>query len=306
MTKNSMVFLFLFFLLFQNTGLKAQDLSFLRYGGGARSLGMANAYTALAGGAEAAFWNPAFLNQRTIGTAILDYSNNDNNQGFSLGISYNLNIINLGFSHYFEYTHIKDYPPKEWFAGISISKQLIYNLSLGVTVKNIYYRRKKAAGKIWYVFDIGVGYSIFNNRLRFGAVIKNVCFTKNDAAGDINPDCAYRFGIAYNFPKNEDNVCFTTAVEFAHETENNFGYIHAEPFGYYANPDYKSTFIIGNELFFYETIFIRFSFSFPLNTDHCEDVYFFGGFGIKLSDFIFDLGGSPIEKVLSISIKYGF
>jgi hypothetical protein len=304
MTKKVMVYLYLIFLLPLNTSLKAQDLSFLRYGGGARAYGMANTYTALAEGAEAVFWNPAFLESKNLVTSVIDYSKDHKKQLFFYGISYNLKKLNTGFSYYSNSVFDKKHSPKEQYIGISISSRLTGNLNIGTTFKLVSLQQRDFTRQKWYFFDIGTGFSILNNNLKFAIVIKDIFFLKNDAVGKIKPDCSYRVGIAYNFPKNEDNVSMTTSAEFVHKTDYSF-YNWRDT--YTSDPDYESSINIGNELNICETFFLRFSLSFPLNKDQGERTRLWGGFGLKLSAFMFDLGGSLDEETpVRISLKYGF
>ncbi|MFC1726106.1 hypothetical protein ACFL4T_10805 [candidate division KSB1 bacterium] len=306
MTKKAVVCLFLFFLLPLNTALKAQNLSFLRYGGGARAFGMANAYTALAEGAEAAFWNPAFLESEGTGSSLLDYSKDENKQRLFLGFSYDLNKFTTGFSYYSNSVMNIKFFPKEQYFGISFSARIAGALRFGATVKYIYLRHIHFYKQYWSALDIGAGYSMLNNRLRFGAVIKDICFSKNDAAGNIKPFSSYRFGISYSFPKNEDNVYLTTSVELVHETDDIYYDLRSE---LEISPDLSTTLNIGNELNICEMFFIRlFGFSIPLNKDIGQDVYFIGGFGIRSKKIIFDLGGylNNDRIPVKISLKYGF
>jgi hypothetical protein len=187
-------------------GGSGSSASFLTWGAGARPISMGCAYTALAEGPDALFWNPAGIGlmeapTATFGQAVLFAGMLEENIG--VGIPLN-QTSSLGFqilahlSGPIEVTTYDDqqgtgemYNANNYAAGITYSRKMTEKFTAGVTFKVIDLTLHNVAA--WGIAaDVGAIYYTGIKNLRLGFVVQN-----------FGPDMAYKgSGLFFNTKKD--------------------------------------------------------------------------------------------------------
>lgn len=189
-------------------GGSGASASFLTMGGGARPISMGCAYTALADGPDALFWNPAGIANMdrisgTFGQAILFAGMLEENLALGVPLS---EFETIGFqilahlSGPIEVTTYEDqhgtgnyYSANNYAVGISYARKMTEKFSAGVTAKVIDLTLHTVAA--WGVaIDVGAVYNVGIRNLRLGFVMQN-----------FGPDMVYK-GEALWFNANIDTL----------------------------------------------------------------------------------------------------
>ena len=282
----------------------AQYEEFHRFGGGARAYGMSWAYTALAKGAEAAYWNPAFI--KTKADVFLEYgktSESDYIGNYFWCFAFGIKEISIGVSHYSNIVPEKEWKfqlshpntmecfvhyPKISYNGLSVSYSIWNNFSIGSTIKYVTQNYESPQRFSWMVMDIGIGYSVSEDRLRIGLVVKDLRLRKLFRDRELNYKEYYRLGFAFTFPENEDNVFMIISGDINFET-------------------FEKTYLgIGNEILIKQTVFLRCGYCINHLVSRGDSPLHLG-FGLKYKNFMFDYGDRlDADFPKRISISYSF
>lgn len=187
-------------------GGSGASVSFLTMGGGARPIAMGCAYTALADGPDALFWNPAGIANMdriagTFGQAILFAGMLEENLALGVPLS---ELDALGFqvlahlSGPIEITTYDDqdgtgnyYMANNYAVGISYGRKMTEKFSAGVTLKAIDLTLHRVAA--WgFAVDVGATYNVGIRNFRLGFVVQH-----------FGPDMAYKGeGLIFNTRKD--------------------------------------------------------------------------------------------------------
>lgn len=174
------------------TSLRAGDPGdsgalFLRLGMGARSLGMGEAFTAVAEDASSAYWNPAAMSA-VLGTRLMfthtEYFQSVKLEQLVLTHETDYGTFGLGFTglHMGEMDRYEDVPseiPLGTFSAHDVSFTLAYsryflpNLSAGVAVKPVYQKIDETTAS-GVAFDIGLYHVSQIPGVKFAAVAANI------------------------------------------------------------------------------------------------------------------------------------
>lgn len=159
--------------LFGNVSVAATDggrtaADFLRIGIGARSAGMAGAYSAVSRGAEASYWNPAGLAGLEGGEIVLghfswyqDLNLEHGSAAFSLNdrTSMGLSIAYLNYGTVAGYdvdgNPTGDLAAYDWSGALSVGAMVTDQISVGITGKYINQRLDEVTGSA-FAADLGV------------------------------------------------------------------------------------------------------------------------------------------------------
>jgi hypothetical protein len=176
-------------------GGSGASLSFLTMGGGARPIAMGCAYTALADGPDALFWNPAGIARMdriagSFGQAILFAGMLEENLALGVPLS---ELDALGFqvlanlSGPIEITTFEDqhgtgnyYRADNYAAGITYARKMTEKFSAGVSVKVIDLTLHEVTA-LGFAVDVGATYNLGIRNLRLGFVLQH-----------FGPDMAYK------------------------------------------------------------------------------------------------------------------
>ncbi len=160
-------------------------LSFLKIPIDARSTGMGEAYTALASGAAATYWNPAGLNQTSSSEVIFNHTEwvqGIRGEFAALALKqgagvwgfhvYSFNIGDIAVRSTPTPQPLEKTSANYLSLGISYSRLLKENFSLGVTVKYLYEKIfiENANG---FAIDLGANYRLPFNDARVALVFQN-------------------------------------------------------------------------------------------------------------------------------------
>jgi hypothetical protein len=165
-----------------NAGETGAD--FLLIGMGASSAGMAGAYTAVAGGVAASYWNPAGLTSVTAGEALLGhfawYQDIKVEHGAVARRIHNQAVVAFSMT-YLSYGTIERYDAfgystgevsaYDWVGVLSVGYSLSEKLSVGFSSKLISQRLDDISGSS-YALDIGVKYT--TEKYGLAAVLANI------------------------------------------------------------------------------------------------------------------------------------
>ncbi len=189
-------------------GGAGSSASFLTMGGGARPISMGCAYTAMANGPDALYWNPAGIASvktpsASFGQAILFAGMLEENLGvvFPAGPTGAIGIQALAhLSGPIEVTTIERqngtgnfYTANNYAIGLSYARQMTDKFTAGITIKAIDLALDQVSAVGWAV-DVGAVYNIGINNLRLGFVLQN-----------FGPDMAYK-GNTLGFNTKKDTL----------------------------------------------------------------------------------------------------
>jgi len=194
--------------LWARLGGSGASASFLTMGGGARPIGMGCAYTALADGPDALFWNPAGITRvkspsASFGQAILFAGMLEENlaaviptgEAAAVGIQVLAHLSgNIEITTYEEQQGTGNYYSANNYAlGFSYARRMTEKFTAGVTAKVLDLTLHRVAA--WGIAaDVGATYNIGWRNLRLGFVIQH-----------FGPDMAYT-GEALFFNTNKDTL----------------------------------------------------------------------------------------------------
>jgi len=189
-------------------GGSGASVSFLTMGGGARPIAMGCAYTALADGPDALFWNPAGIARMdriagSFGQAILFAGMLEENLALVVPLS---ELDAIGFqilAHLsgpieittYEHQHGTDnyYTANNYAVGVSYGRKMTEKFSAGITFKVIDLTLHRVAA--WgFALDVGATYNVGIRDLRLGFVVQH-----------FGPDMTYK-GEGLIFNTNKDTL----------------------------------------------------------------------------------------------------
>ncbi|RLD17471.1 MAG: hypothetical protein DRI36_03660 [Caldiserica bacterium] len=175
------IFCFILSLSFIKSYSGVNALPFLRYGIGARAVGMGGAFTGLCNDASSVFWNPAGIsgvleNEFNLTTSILSDGRNDNLVLVALpktGIGFLFEMVGVGDVHGYE----NGVPSGEFnwdnqVFNITYSKAITDGVQWGLTLKYVMSKLKDEKASS-FGFDFGVK-AYPSKKISFGFVIKDV------------------------------------------------------------------------------------------------------------------------------------
>jgi len=231
---------------------------FLLIGIGARPAGMGGAYTAVADGALAAYWNPAGLTSVEEGEVVLSHFSWFQDITLEHGtVAYNVNdktIVALSAT-YLDYGRIEAYDASGAYAGelsaydlstaLSVGYQARDDLSVGLTGKIINQKLDDISGTS-YAIDLGATY--MRGDFTVAAVLAN--FGKNmmfESVEENLPLCV-RFGVAARLWKQtilasmdmEKEIYGGTVIRQGFEFNRDGQYFVRTGYTYYPSQDYRN------------------------------------------------------------------
>lgn len=273
-----------------NTGL-----SFLKLGAGSRSVGMGEAYAAIANDASGTYWNPAGLANLS-GTELMfthnkwlqDITNEFAAVGFragknAFGISFmSTNIGGIERRVQASAEPLDVLSAHDIMLGLSYARWLGENLSLGTTVKYLYQKIyiESAAG---LAVDLGLQYTTPLQGLKTGVVLQNFGFMSKLQEESTELPQTIRVGLAYQLPFQILSGEFLLATDWMKLLEStshlNFGF----------------------EYNFIKYFAIRFGYQTGF-----EDKGIHGGFGVRFNRYRLDYAYVPFTSDLGNSHRISF
>jgi len=231
-----------------NARLGGAGAQFLSLGGGSRGLALGGAYTALAEGLDAIYWNPAGLAYMDGTSASFTHGElfaglKNENAAFAMpgmGGVVGVSVYAL-LSGKIEKTTIEEqdgtgetYSANDFAAGVSYSRMMTDKFAFGLTVKLINLNIDKCSATTW-AFDIGGTYNTGFRNLRLGFVIRNFGpdthyegedlqyledeYLKATYRSDSFPlPMSFQMGLAYDVINSGDNRV-TTLVDLVHPVD---------------------------------------------------------------------------------------
>lgn len=232
-----------------NARLGGAGAQFLSLGGGSRGLALGGAYTALAEGLEAIYWNPAGLAYMEGVSASFTHGQlfaglKNENAAFAMpgaGGVVGVSVYAL-LSGEIEKTTIEEqdgtgetYTANDFAAGVSYARMMTDKFAFGLTVKLINLNIDKCSATTW-AFDIGGTYNTGFRNLRMGFAIRNFGpdthyegenlqyleddgYTKATYRSDPFPlPMSFQMGLAYDVIQSGDNRV-TTLVDLVHPVD---------------------------------------------------------------------------------------
>jgi hypothetical protein len=225
---------------------------FLEVGTGARATALGQAYTGIAAGAEAAFWNPAGLAETSGHNFYSSYSTWPADISL-LGLSYAINLGNLGnlgisgvylMTDDMEITTLNQpggtgeyFNIANFSMGLSYARYLTDRFSIGVTGK-VVHEKYLTNGYTSWALDLGTQYRTDFHGLRLGMSIlhfgpevtfsgsyidfsdsKSYSADKSKSFNSYSLPINFRFGAAIDL-LNNDQHRLTTAVDMVHPNNN--------------------------------------------------------------------------------------
>ncbi len=208
----------------QNDGAASTGLSFLKLGGGARSLGMGEAYSSVSNDASAYIYNPARLVVGGNGNVILmhNFSVQDMNTDFIAAKFPSCKKLAFGLG--FFTTSVSDievrntpgavvetFDSRNLSAGLSLGYMIADNVSVGITGKLIYEKIyvDDASG---FSFDLGTNYSKDNYSLSFS--VSNLGSISELKTVSTKLPSLVRFGGSYKFKASKSLSVLAAAEGF--------------------------------------------------------------------------------------------
>ncbi len=210
-------FLFTFFVLI---GRGYGGFASLQLGGDARASGLGMAYTALSDDGSGSYWNPAGLVEsgdrdivlsvqrwiEDVRSAFLGFSMSRGNSGLGIHVLHT-EVTELEYRIVPSPTPIQVFSTHELIVGISYSRVVRDNLSIGVTLKSLYEKLfiEEAFG---LAADIGLLCSIWDKGLRIGGVLQNVGKTNLMKNEEITLPITVKVGFALSIPLFQNDCLF--------------------------------------------------------------------------------------------------
>ena len=210
---------------------KTRGLSTLRVGIGGRAVGMGEAFTAVSTGALAAFWNPAGLIESETNELVTAH----NRWLFDVSsefVSYAVGREKYAFGFSFYYADMGELEARTYrneaqpigifgahdlYLGFSYAQKLDERLDIGITMKYVY-EKIYVESSSGYAFDIGARYNVIDNKLKAGAVLKNLG-TMNEMRNErLSLPTVLRTGIMYDvssYLNRSDFLIFSADFEMA-------------------------------------------------------------------------------------------
>ena len=288
--------LILFFLLFiwgffvfeaqasSNEG--TSGLSFLKFGTGAKALGMGEAFTAQSGDVTSAWWNPAGLSG--IEGIQVSFTHNQWFQDitvehFASALNFGKNTLGLNLSMVkVPDIQVREGPtekPMAWFDAhdmafsFSFARNIIEGFALGLSAKWLYEKIDiySASG---LGFDLGGIYSPIE-KLKFGLSVLNLGPKMKFEKEEFSLPAQYKVGVNYFVEKKNLNSDFTFALDLVKPRDDEVK-IH-----------------LGVEYGLYQTLKIRLGYQ----TGYDEKDFSFG-LGTKFKKYSIDYGYLPYKSDL--------
>ncbi len=211
---------FLFFFLILSSQGYGGGFASLQLGGDARASALGMAYTALSDDGSGSYWNPAgrvrsgdrdmILSVQCwiedVQSAFLGFGMGGENTGLGIHI---LHTEVTGFEHRIvpSPTPIQFFSAHELIIGISYSRIIIDNLSIGMTLKSLY--EKLFVEEVFgLAADFGFLYSVWNNGLRIGGVLQYIGKTNLMKNEEIALPVTAKVGFALSIPLFQNDCLF--------------------------------------------------------------------------------------------------
>lgn len=214
----------------------SSGMVFLKIGVGARSSGLAGAYSAVADNSMAVFWNPAGLTN--VGGTDISFAHNEYIEGIryevvSLATTTDVGVFGLGAGAlYADDLELREKPgdPEGYFRfddyvlSFSYARSMSPESDLGVTVKLLQERIYKytATG---YALDIGAAFKpeVVKNLVLIGAV-QNLGPRLRYIEGTFRLPLTIRAGVSYRIPGQLLDGGWLISVEGAKPTDADYNY----------------------------------------------------------------------------------
>jgi len=202
-------------------------LAFLRIGVGARAMGLAGAYTAVANDVTATYWNPAGLTHLARTETYFSHSQwfADARSEF-LGLGFGLKTLRLGFSLYY-FTiggierRVKPSPePLGVFSahdlclGVTLARSFDSNFKVGVTLKGLF--EKIYLESSWgLALDFGVLLRLSDTPLQVGLALRNIGWMSAFRQQHPRLPSLFQTGLAYKTSILGNHTPFLLSLDYA-------------------------------------------------------------------------------------------
>ncbi|NOZ62589.1 MAG: UPF0164 family protein [Calditrichaeota bacterium] len=230
------LFLMIHFSQLQAGGPETTGLAFLKVGAGARSVGMGEAYSAVATDASAAYWNPAGLAAQGRSEFVFTHNKwlQEINNEFA-AVSFHIKSHAFGISVMTQNIGgierrtgpteepLGDFNAHNVMAGISYARYLSHNFAVGITAKFLYekiYVEESSGAAV----DIGVRYQTNVPGLTTALVLHNFGFVSELENESSKLPRMVRVGAAYLLPREilQGKITLATDVVQVFEGTSHF------------------------------------------------------------------------------------
>jgi hypothetical protein len=268
-------------------------LSYLKIAIDARAVGMGEAYCAAANDAAAVYWNPAGLANSNHSNVFFNHNEwiedirgefasmvlKSGKSAWALSVR-SFSIDDIDVRMFPSETPLEKTSANYWSAGISYSRRIQSNISMGLTVKYLF-EKIYTESAFGFASDLGITYRNIISNLSLAATLQNLGKLNNfqDEASEL--PIIFRFGFYYNMPLSGENFDINIAADLV-KTSGDKTHLH-----------------LGSELVFFKQLAIRGGY---LNGYDSRE--FNMGAGILRSTLRMDYAITPFNQNLGVAHRF--